>query len=89
MCFIQPGEPQQNAFVERFNRTYRHEVLNAYVFDTLEQARLISEGWVRLYNEDRPHRALGRLPPASGQYLVVVDTGRQTRPPWSPLPSAP
>jgi putative transposase len=64
MCFIQPGEPQQNAFVERFNRTYRHEVLNAYVFDTLEQVRLISEGWVQLYNEERPHRALGRLPPA-------------------------
>ena len=61
--FIQPGEPQQNAFVERFNRTCRHEVLNAYVFDTLEQVRLISEGWLQLYNEERPHRALGRLPP--------------------------
>jgi len=64
MRFIQPGEPQQNAFVERFNRTYRHEVLDAYVFDSLEQVRLISEGWLRLYNEERPHRALGRLPPA-------------------------
>lgn len=64
MRFIQPGEPQQNAFVERFNRTYRHEVLGPYVFDNLEQARLISEGWLQLYNEERRHRALGRLPPA-------------------------
>ena len=62
--FIQPGAPAQNAFVERFNRTYRTEVLDAYVFDSLEQVRLISEGWLQLYNEERPHRALGRLPPA-------------------------
>jgi len=61
--FIQPASPAQNAFVERFNRTYRHEILDAYVFDDLEQVRLISEGWLQLYNEERPHRALGRLPP--------------------------
>jgi putative transposase len=61
--FIQPGEPHQNAFIERFNRTYRHEVLDAYVFDHLHHVRLISEGWMRLYNEERPHRALDRLPP--------------------------
>jgi putative transposase len=61
--FIQRASPAQNAFVERFNRTYRHEILDAYVFDNLEQVRLISEGWLQLYNEERPHRALGRLPP--------------------------
>ena len=61
--FIQRAAPAQNAFVERFNRTYRHEILDAYVFDNLEQVRLISEGWLQLYNEERPHRALGRLPP--------------------------
>jgi putative transposase len=61
--FIQPGKPHQNAFTERFNRTYQHEVLDHYVFDTLQQVRLISEGWMRLYNEERPHRALDRLPP--------------------------
>jgi putative transposase len=61
--FIQPGAPQQNAFVERFNRTYRHEVLNAYVFENLTQVRLITGEWLPLYNEERPHRALGRLPP--------------------------
>jgi putative transposase len=61
--FIQRASPAQNAFVERFNRTYRHEILDAYVFDNLEQVRLIPEGWLQLYNEERPHRALGRLPP--------------------------
>jgi len=54
--YIQPGEPQQNAFIERFNRTYRHEVLNAYLFDDLEQAREITEAWIRSYNEDKSFR---------------------------------
>jgi putative transposase len=61
--FIQRASPAQNAFIERFNRTYRHEILDAYVFDNLEQVRLISEGWLQIYNEERPHRSLGRLPP--------------------------
>ena len=61
--FIQPGQPQQNAFIERFNRTYREEVLNAYVFETLTQVRLITEHWLEVYNHERPHRALGRVPP--------------------------
>ena len=63
--YIQPGKPQQNTFIERFNRTYRHEVINAYLFDDLEQAREISEAWIRSYNEKRPHRVLGKLPPIS------------------------
>jgi putative transposase len=63
--YIQPGKPQQNAFIERFNRTYRHEVLNAYLFDDLDMAREITEGWIKSYNEERPHRALGKLPPHS------------------------
>jgi putative transposase len=63
--YIQPGKPNQNAFIERFNRTYRTEVLDAYVFESLDQVRDISAAWVQSYNEERPHEALAGLPPAT------------------------
>jgi putative transposase len=63
--FIQPGKPNQNAFIERFNRTYRTEVLNAYVFESIEQVQQITDAWLIEYNEERPHDALGRVPPLS------------------------
>lgn len=62
--YIQPGKPNQNAFVERFNRTYRTEVLDAYLFESLEDVRRITEAWIREYNEERPHDATGRVPPS-------------------------
>jgi putative transposase len=61
--FIQPGKPQQNAFIERFNRTYRDEVLNAYMFTHLEDVRTISADFLTTYNSERPHDSLGRVPP--------------------------
>ena len=61
--FIQPGKPMQNGYVEQFNRTYRQDVLDAYLFEDIEQARLLSEEWMRDYNYDRPHESLeGKLP---------------------------
>ena len=61
--FIQPGKPTQNSFVERFNRTFRTEVLDMYVFRDLDEVREISRNWIREYNEDRPHKSLGKLTP--------------------------
>jgi putative transposase len=62
--YIQPGKPNQNPFVERFNRTYRHEVLNAYLFESLDEVRRITERWIEEYNEERSHDAIGHLPPS-------------------------
>jgi putative transposase len=50
---IEPGQPNQNAYFERFNRTYRHEVLDAYLFNSIEQVQDITEEWLRVYNEQR------------------------------------
>lgn len=61
--YIQPGRPMQNGFIERFNGSYRKEVLDAYVFFGLDDVREITEQWVQHYNDYRPHEALNNLTP--------------------------
>jgi putative transposase len=61
--FIDPGKPQQNAFVESFNGRLRDEFLNETLFSSLRHARVELEEWRRDYNTERPHSALGNLTP--------------------------
>lgn len=63
--FIQKGKPYQNGYIERFNKTYRVEVLDNYAFDNLKQARTMTEAWMWMYNNERPHSALNYLTPRS------------------------
>jgi len=67
LLFIQSGKPTQNAYIERFNGSYRYEILNAYEFSHLNEIRQITESWMYEYNHERPHASLGYLSP--DQYL--------------------
>lgn len=59
----QPGKPNQNAYIERFNRTFREEVLEQHLFARLEDVRDAAYWWMLDYNEQRPHESLGDLTP--------------------------
>ena len=72
--YIEPGEPNQNAFIERFNRTYRTEVLNTWLFTSLEEVREITWAWMLEYNEERDHDGLGGLTPAEVLQQAKVST---------------
>lgn len=61
--YIQPGKPTQNAYIERFNRTFREDVLDAYLFDNLQQLSQLAWNWMEDYNLNHPHQSLNNLSP--------------------------
>ncbi len=61
--YINPGSFYQNGYIERFNRTYRTEVLDLYLFNNLKQVRKITEEWLTIYNTERPHEVLNNMTP--------------------------
>ena len=63
LLYIQPGKPTQNAYIERFNRTVRHEWLDLHLFVSIKQAQQLATEWLWTYNNERPHTAIGGIPP--------------------------
>ena len=61
--YIQPGKPAQNAYIERFNRSYRESVLDMYLFNTIGEVQRLTNKWLSHYNHERPHKSLGYLTP--------------------------
>jgi putative transposase len=71
LFLIEPGKPNQNAYIESFNGRFRDECLNEHWFTSLAHARVVVETWRREYNEERPKKALGGLTPAAYAHAMT------------------
>lgn len=61
--YIQPGNPQQNAYIERYNRTVRYDWLAQYLFDSIQDVQAFATRWLWSYNHERPNMAIGGITP--------------------------
>ena len=69
--YIQPGNPQQNAYIERYNRTVRYDWLSQYLFDSIEEVQDFATRWLWTYNYERPNMGLGGITPKQKLALVA------------------
>ena len=65
LFLIEPGKPNQNAYIESFNGRFRDECLNEHWFTSIRHAQVVIEAWRREYNEERPKKSLGGLTPTA------------------------
>ena len=75
---IEPGKPNQNAYIESFNGRFRDECLNEHWFTSLAQTQVLIETWRREYNEERPKQGLGGLTPAQYAKRLVAERSTVT-----------
>lgn len=78
LFLIEPGKPNQNAFIESFNGRFRDECLNEHWFTNLHHAKVVIETWRREYNEQRPKKSLGGLTPAAYAQTLKQKAGKLT-----------
>ncbi len=95
LAYIQPGNPKQNAYIERYNRTVRHEWLACDDFESLAEVQEVATQWLWSYNNELPHMVLGiiipkqKLPSSSAvinavvleseQFGVLISTGKDAK----------
>ena len=72
--FIEPGSPWENGYIESFNSKLRDELLAREIFTTMEEARVLNEGWRKEYNQIHPHSSLGYCPPAPDVVMTAALT---------------
>jgi putative transposase len=70
--FIQPGKPMQNGYIERFNRSFRQDVLDANMFENISQVKILSDDFQEDFNFHRPHESLGNISPMKYKQNATV-----------------
>ena len=78
LLLIEPGKPNQNAYIESFNGRLRDECLNEHWFASLQHARVVVEAWRKEYNEERPKKSLGGLTPAAYANTLIQKSVKLT-----------
>ena len=69
--YTQPGKPQQNAYVERFNRTVRYDWLTQYLFENISEVQEYATRWIWTYNNERPNAALSGITPEQRLAMAI------------------